>query len=67
MRGIEESEVPNHTENMQLNVGVSIIRSGRELELNSSWDNPSDPRERWVGAEIHFEGEKKQITYYGNK
>ncbi len=60
MRGIEESGgAKPHGKHAAKNVGVSIIRSGRELELNSSWDNPSDPRERWVGAEIHFEGEKE--------
>ena len=59
-RGIEESNGSKpHGKHAANNVGVSIIRSGRELELSGSWDNPSDPRERWVGAEIHFEGEKE--------
>lgn len=35
------------------NVGVSIVRAGRELELSQSWVN-SDPTERWWGAEIDF-------------
>jgi len=58
-RGIEEKggDLP-HGKHAKRNVGVSIIRSGRELELNESWNNPSESRERWVGAEIHFEGEK---------
>ena len=37
------------------NLGVSIVRAGRELELNTSWNNPSDPRERWWGIEISFD------------
>jgi transcriptional regulator of met regulon len=36
------------------NVGVSIVRSDRELELNESWCIPYDPRERWWGIEISF-------------
>ena len=37
-------------------VGVSIVREGRELELNKDLDipNPKDPRHRWWGAEICF-------------
>lgn len=37
------------------NTGISIIRSGRELELNNSFTNDYDPTERWWGAEISFE------------
>jgi len=36
------------------NVGVSIVRAERELELDDSWSDPSDPRERWWGIEIEF-------------
>lgn len=36
------------------NVGVSIVRAGRELDLDSSWANGTDPRERWWGVEIEF-------------
>ena len=37
-------------------MGVSIVREGRELELNKDWNIPSpkDPRHRWWGAEISF-------------
>ncbi len=64
-RGIEEQggDKP-HGKHAAKNMGVSIIRSGRELELNESWNNPSEPRERWVGAEIHFEGEKQIDTLF---
>jgi hypothetical protein len=36
------------------NVGVSIVRAGRELDLDPSWSNPSEPRDRWWGVEVHF-------------
>lgn len=36
------------------NIGVSVIRAGRELELNESWVNGYDPRERWWGVEVDF-------------
>ena len=36
------------------NIGLSIVREGRELELDSAWTQSYDPRERWWGAEIEF-------------
>jgi len=36
------------------NVGVSIVRAGRELDLDTAWSNPSEPRDRWWGVEISF-------------
>lgn len=36
------------------NVGVSIMRAGRELELDTKFVTSKDPRNRWWGAEIHF-------------
>lgn len=36
------------------NVGVSIVRAGRELELDQELVNQYDPRERWWGVEIAF-------------
>lgn len=37
------------------NVGVSVVRARRELELNRSFEIPSEPRERWWGIEVSFE------------
>lgn len=37
------------------NQGVSVVRAGRELEVNSTFDNTYDPRERWWGVEVSFE------------
>jgi len=37
------------------NAGVSVVRAGRELELDSGWTNTYDPRERWWGVEVGFD------------
>jgi Histidine kinase-, DNA gyrase B-, and HSP90-like ATPase len=37
------------------NTGVSVVRAGRELELDQGWVNAYDPRERWWGVEVSFE------------
>ena len=36
------------------NIGLSILRAGRELELDQSWASSYDPTDRWWGAEIEF-------------
>lgn len=36
------------------NIGVSIVRAGRELDLDASWAIGYDPRERWWGVEVEF-------------
>jgi len=36
------------------NVGLSIVREGRELDLDPSWANSYDPTERWWGIEVEF-------------
>ncbi len=36
------------------NVGVSVVRAGRELELDPAWAPVSDPRNRWWGVEVEF-------------
>ncbi len=36
------------------NIGVSVVRAGRELELDQGMVNSSDTRERWWGVEIEF-------------
>ena len=36
------------------NIGISILREGRELELDTRLLNVTDTRERWWGAEIDF-------------
>lgn len=36
------------------NQGISVVRSGRELEMNHSFLNSYDSRERWWGIEVEF-------------
>jgi hypothetical protein len=36
------------------NVGVSIVRSKRELEIDPAWAPVVDPRNRWWGVEVEF-------------
>ena len=36
------------------NIGVSLVRQGRELDLDTSWAIGYDPVERWWGIEIDF-------------
>lgn len=43
-----------HGKHAAKNVGVSIMRADRELELSSSWDIAYDVTERWWGVEINF-------------
>ncbi len=37
------------------NIGVSIVRAGRELEINNTFDISYDPIERWWGVEVHID------------
>lgn len=37
------------------NQGISVVRSRRELEMNHSFINSYDSRERWWGIEVEFE------------
>jgi hypothetical protein len=43
------------------NVGISLVRRGRELDLDTSWVNGYDPVERWWGIEIDFPPELDEI------
>jgi hypothetical protein len=36
------------------NTGLSIMRADRELELDETWSDPSEPRDRWWGIEVEF-------------
>lgn len=36
------------------NLGVSIVRHGRELKMDSSWTSNYDPTDRWWGVEVEF-------------
>lgn len=43
------------------NIGVSVMRAGRELMLDRSWTIQYDPRDRWWGCEIEFPAELDEI------
>ena len=36
------------------NIGLSIVREGRELDLDPAWTNSYEPTERWWGIEVDF-------------
>ena len=36
------------------NTGVSIVREGRELDLDRGWTISYEPTERWWGIEVNF-------------
>ncbi len=36
------------------NMGLSIVRADRELELDDGWCDPSAPTDRWWGIEVEF-------------
>ena len=36
------------------NIGVSVVRAGREIMLDQGWCIGYDPRERWWGCEVEF-------------
>jgi hypothetical protein len=57
-RNTENNQNPGSTSLGNLvkkNVGVSIVRARRELEMNSTWNNPSEARERWLSVEVSFD------------
>ncbi len=43
-----------HGKHASKNLGVSIMRAGRELELDAGMVNTHDPTERWWGVEVDF-------------
>lgn len=51
--GVERGRTP-YGKHAQANMGVSVVRAGRELMLDKGWCIGYDPRERWWGAEVEF-------------
>lgn len=43
-----------HGKHAEKNTGISIVRAGRELDLDQTWVIKYDPVERWWGVEIEF-------------
>ena len=54
-RETDQAGARPHGRHAARNVGVSVVRAGRELELDPGWTNTYDPRERWWGVEVRFE------------
>jgi hypothetical protein len=50
-----------HGEHAKKNVGLSILREGREINLSDALANPSEPRERWFGVEVDLPHELDTI------
>lgn len=44
-----------HGQHAARNLGVSVVRAGRELELDPAWATTYEPRERWWGIEVSFD------------
>ena len=44
----------SHGKHAKRNIGVSIVRAGREIEMNTSLVQDYDPIERWWGIEINL-------------
>lgn len=43
-----------HGQHAAKNIGVSVLRAGRELVLDTAWANWGERRERWWGLEVEF-------------
>ena len=43
-----------HGKHAAQNIGVSVLRAGREIMLDPGWCLSYDTRERWWGAEVEF-------------
>ena len=43
------------------NIGLSLLRAGRELVLDPTWTIPYDPRERWWGCEVEFPADLDEV------
>ncbi|MFP4135056.1 MAG: ATP-binding protein [Halothece sp.] len=44
----------DHGKHAAKNVGISVVRAGRELDLDQSLVRKYDPTERWWGIEVEF-------------
>ena len=53
-RNVANAGSTPHGKHAKGNVGVSLVRAGRELEMETSLVIQYDPRERWWGVEIEF-------------
>ncbi len=54
IEGVNNAGSTPHGQHAKKNIGVSIVRAGRELELDTGVVNGYDPTERWWGVEVEF-------------
>lgn len=50
-----------HGKHAARNVGISVVRADREIELDKSWIVQYDPMERWWGIELDFAPELDEL------
>lgn len=53
-RSVDNAGATDYGRHARRNVGVSIVRAGREMDLDQGIVSGYDPRERWWGVEIEF-------------
>ncbi len=52
--GVGDRGQTKYGKHAQGNMGVSVLRAGREIMIDHGWCIGYDPRERWWGAEVEF-------------
>lgn len=52
--GTQDRGKTKYGQHARNNIGVSLIRAGRELMIDHGWCIGYDPRERWWGCEVEF-------------
>jgi len=52
--GMHDRGKTKYGQHARNNIGVSVLRAGREIMLDRGWCIEYDPRERWWGAEVEF-------------
>ncbi|MBK7058599.1 MAG: ATP-binding protein [Leptospiraceae bacterium] len=51
----------DHGKHASKNIGVSLLRGNREIELDKTWTIQYDPMERWWGIELDFPSELDEL------
>ena len=60
-RNLPNAGGTSYGQHAKRNLGVSLMRANRELDLDTSLVNHYDPRERWWGVEVEFPPELDEI------
>ena len=59
--GTRDRGLTQYGQHARKNIGVSLMRAGREIMIDQGWCNGYDPRERWWGAEVEFPPELDEL------